>query len=201
VMVSQGDTAKVDMGWRSFAVTDDVKLGNVSLNFVLPNYLSNIIRSLVELPNQQAPIQITRIWTWDGHIVQRASVGQLIQTASLFNFSSLNTSLENWRTSQDPASQITTYQATTGFNLTYAERFVEVGESGTAFSNALYNLRTIIQAPWNTVASGNTLIIESKTTWSQWIMLSLIIASAGIFGSTLFLQRRFNRSTPRKAKK
>ena len=81
-------------------------------------------------------------------------------------------------------------QADTGFNLTFHEQFNEAGEIGNLLWNAVYKLKAVIEAPWGSVASNNSLILESKNNWSTWVMMGLIITSSGLLGGTSLFERR-----------
>jgi hypothetical protein len=194
VSTARGDVSAVNLAWRSFVIGNDLRIGNTSLNVVVPKYLQSGISHYVQLaPSVQVPTPQTRRWWWNGHNVEREKIGSLTQNALLFNFSSLNTPLQTWKISPDIHSRLLRYQSSSGFNLTFTNQISEVGEVATLYTNAVYNLRTVIEAPWGAVPSGDTLILESSAPWNIWLMLAVIIASTGLLASVVILERRLQR--------
>lgn len=191
----RGDANTVNLGWRSFVIAGDLTVGNTSFNTIVPKYLESGISRYVQLsPSQQLPIKEVRRWWWNGQNVNREQVQPLIQNALLFNFTSLSAPLQTWNISPDFGSRILRYQSTTGFNLTFTNQITEVGEVGTLYTNAIYRMKATVEAPWGTTASGDTLVLESQVPWGVWLMLTLIIVSAGFLVGTIILERRFLRA-------
>jgi len=140
-----------------------------------------------------APISHQLVWWWNGRIADRHGIGALTSDTSMLNFTSLTPPLANWKTIADISQGLIHYEASAGFNLTLADKITEVGEVGTFWTNAVYNLRTTVDAPSNAVASGDMLIIESATPWRIWLMLAAVLVSIGAFLATAIVERRFGR--------
>jgi hypothetical protein len=199
ISADHGDTIVVDLSWRSFVMRDDFKIGDYSVNAIVLTYLEGKILQLAQMtstPLNTPGIQHSLRWWWNGRIADRHQVGALSAAASMFNFTSLGLPLDKWRTTADSGREVMTYQTTSGFNLTFADQISEIGETATFWTNAVYNLKATITAPWGTVAAGDTLIFDTQTPWSIWLMLTAIAATVGlVVGSDLF--ERHLRGFPR----
>jgi len=198
ISTSRADTRRFDLSWKSFTVSDDLKTAGYNVNTVLQTYLQSRILQLAQLSSSppRSPITHELAWWWNGRKVDRQSIGALASDTSMLNFTSLTSPVENWKIINDLDHAAIHYEARAGFNLTFADRITEVGEVGTFWTNAIYYLKTTIDAPWDSVASGDILIIGSSTPWSTWLMLATIIISVVAFAAITFLERRF-RGRPR----
>ena len=187
----KGDAEIFDLAWRSFSIRDDIKAGNFSINTLVNSYLENRILLFAQLqPTSPPPLQRVRRWYLNDHLIDRSEVGDLTDNLTLFNFASMSTPLTAWTASYDIGDSRFLYKADTGFNLTLHEQFNEAGEIGNLLWNAVYKLKAVIEAPWGSVASNNSLILESKNNWSTWVMMGLIITSSGLLGGTSLFERR-----------
>jgi len=187
----KGDAEIFDLAWRSFSIRDDIKAGNFSVNTLVNSYLENRILLFAQLqPTSPPPLQRVRRWYLNDHLIDRSEVGGLTDNLTLFNFASLSTPLTAWIASYDIGNSRFLYKADTGFNLTFHEQFNEGGDIGNLLWNAVYKLKAVIEAPWGSVASNNSLILESKNNWSTWVMMGLIITSSGLLAGTFLFERR-----------
>lgn len=188
---TRGEVQIIDLAWRSFVITDDVRIGNFSINTLVPRYLGDRIHAFAQLEESSPPpLQRVRRWYLDGHLIDRAQVTPLTQSRGLFNFTSLATPLQHWTVTPDIDGQRFLYQANIAFNLTLHEQFTEAGEVGNLLWNAVCKLKVTVEAPWGSVASDNALTLEAKISWSTWIMLGSIIVSAGLLSGAFLLERK-----------
>ena len=191
ISATHGDVEALDLSWRSFAIKDDINAGNYSVNLVLADYLESNVLVLAALPvSSGPPIARVRRWYWNNRLIDNQAVGPTMSNAQLFNFSSLKAPLQQWITTPDIAGRAFRYEATTGFNLTFHEQITEIEEIANLITNAVYKVKAVVEAPWGTVATVDTLQFEAKTPWSTWIMISVIVITIGLTAGTYLLERR-----------
>ena len=197
VLVAHSDVDTVDLSWRSFAVGDDLKAGNASLNNVLPTYLLNRITLFAQLPQQTAPPNvIQRFWYWNNKTIRAAAVAPTVQNLVMFNFTGLSNPLQSWTIIPSIDRGIVQYRTETGFNLTFIERAIEP-EGNTNFArDVVYKLGATVDVPWNALASNDTITLDGSGNWSALLMIALITSSVGLFMIIAFFERRLQ--TPQK---
>lgn len=197
---NQAGSNIIDLSWRSFAIAQNVKVGNNTVNAMVKDYLGARIITLSQLPPSETfPVQRVRRWYWDDHLIRPLSAGSLAATGLMFNFSSLNLPLTSWnRPTAVAGANGIQFQSRTGFNLTYAETITEIDSSATFNTNVVYDLTTTINAPWGTIASKDSLNLE--TGWGIWLMLGAIVATAGLLAGTFVVERKFLQSRSNRPK-
>ncbi len=186
------DVQTVDLAWRSFVIADDVRVGNFSVNTLVTNYLKNQIIEFAKLPESSGGqgVQEVRRWYLNNRPTDTTNIGSSTDNMTIFNFSSLKTPLQSWTKTPNITSQRLIYQMNAGFNLTMHEQIIENTDVANLFWNVVYKLNSVVEAPWNSVASKDILILESKTPWSTWLMTTVILASVGVLVVSLYLEKR-----------
>lgn len=198
VSVTRGDADTVDLSWRSFAIGDDIKAGNSSLNNVLPTYLLNRIAQFARLPQQTGPPTVVqRFWYWNNKIITSTAVASTVQNVGMFDFTGLSNPLQSWSVFPSSPGRSVQYRRDTGFNLTFIERAIEP-EGNTNFArDVVYKLIATIDIPWNAFASNDSVVLEASGNLSTMLMIGLIALSVGLSAITVIIERHFQ--NPRKS--
>ena len=192
---SHGDVETVDLSWRSFALTNDVKAGNYTLNLVLPTYLGQRISQVAKLPPSTGPpLPHTRRWYLNGQLIDNEQVVSKTANVEMFNFSSLAEPLEQWTTTPDFQSPAVRYEASAGFNLTYHDQVTEIDQIANFISNAVHKVKAEVDVPWDSSVAGDTLNVRSFS-WSTLVMTLSIVTPVGVVIATVFFERRVGRQS------
>lgn len=191
----QGTTARVDLSWRSFAIAEDVRVDDVSVNTILETYLSERISVLAERRSTRVPVITEYLWYLNDRPISPSQIASTLRHLLIFNFTSLDLPLEKWTVTRSFLDQNIRLQTRTGFNLTFIGRFFEPEGTTVAFSNnAVYQVETVIDAPWEASFSGNELIIPRNPVLETQLMVVIIGTSLAVLFATVIFERRFVRS-------
>jgi hypothetical protein len=189
IFTEKNGLERVDMSWRSFATRDDFSIGNASVNRVFSSYLQQSFVQLAKTtPN---PLLQQRIQLFiNGHPRATSEASSQAKNLLLLNFSSLSLPLQSWGQTTGPGSTLV-LQASTGFNVTLSNTFTESGETGTAITNAVYNLKARIETPAYSLLSGDQVSFETSAAAANYeIMLTIVFATLILLMSTLILEKR-----------
>ena len=180
---------RVNMAWRSFTIGDDFSVGSASINRLFPNYLSqNLVRLAQTSPN---PLLQERIQLFvNNRLHSNNQASSQARNLLLFNFSSLALPLQSWQQTTGPSSTIL-LQATTGFNVTLSDSFTESGETGTAITNAVYNVNARIETPAYSIISNDQIAFETSGAAGNYeLMIGIMLTTFILLVATFMVERR-----------
>ena len=182
--------SKSDLAWRSLVISTDIVVAAYSINRLLPTYVGDEIIGLTQEPGG-VPIQQSRSWYFNGRFRSGPQIVAAVPGMILFNFTSLSRPLEDWVAARDLENLVTTWRASTGFNLTFIGR-LEDPEAVLLFARtAIYNLETVIQAPGFAEASGDLILYESTGSYGDVLMGFTIVTSVLLFVGAVVMERRY----------
>ncbi len=193
--VSGAGNEKVDLAWRSFVISEDVKAGDYSINNLLPTYLAADITLLAEARGG-LPIQQQRLWYLNNLPRTAKQIPFEIHNLLMFNFTTLNQPLDQWTITRNIEGPVTRLQSTTGFNLTFIGRLSDPTGTFTLARNAVYNVEAIVEAPGLSAVSGDVIIFDGEgAAFTTQLMLALVLLTGSLFLGTTVMDRRL-RQTP-----
>lgn len=186
----QGTAKWVDLTWRSFQIAEDFKIGNVTVNGAVPDYLGSQIAALAKLSASTGPPLVERrFWYLNGGFLPPDLVATTASTLLLLNFTTLSKPLEAWAATPDFAHQSFHYQMNTGFNLTQITQVSEPEITNFA-RDVVYKVKAVIDSPWGTTESGNSVVFEGSGSLAMWIMIGSVSCLVVLAMAAFFFERR-----------
>ncbi|OLD01759.1 MAG: hypothetical protein AUJ07_10500 [Crenarchaeota archaeon 13_1_40CM_3_53_5] len=190
-----GTAESIDLKWKSFVITEDFKVGNITLNGAVPDYLGGQISAFARLsPATGPPLVERRMWYWNGELLPPNEVAPTVAGLFVLNFTGLSKPIETWTPSAELHSQSYLYKASTGFNLTQITQVIEAEGTTNFARDLIYKVNTVISAPWGSTASGDTLFFEGDPGWGNWIMVGAISSALIVLFATLVYENGLLRS-------
>ena len=186
--------SKINMAWKSFKITDDIRAANQSLNFV-GTYLSSS-------PFLRRTSTRTETWAYyeDGTPVPSLSSPQAASSFSIFDFSSLSNPLSSWPVTFSPLNGTTQWTNSLNHNITILEN---IG-TGSAVTTAAFvasdsqNVKVAIPGIDQTIRDTVFTGLNTPTAVMLFILM-LVLPVVGI--ATYLLDRKLSRSYRVTAKK
>lgn len=195
---NQQDVFKSDLAWRSLVIPTDIVVASYSINRLLPTYLGDEVIGLTQ--EGPFPIQQQRSWYLNGDFRSSSQIISSVPSLILFNFTSLSRPLEEWTATRDIGRAISTWRASTGFNLTFIGRLVDPEAILVFARTAIYNLETVIEAPGLAKASGDLILFETVNSYAPQYMVATILALGTLLIGTTVVERRYQRPNRRAGK-
>jgi hypothetical protein len=171
-----GDILTVDMGWKAFNVSSDLRAGNLSYNTIGSRYLRPIAAFysnaslFIGKPNQT----ITGV----SFFVNKTSVGgstaeNYVGNFTIFNFKALNAPLEAWSRTYSLTNNTTTWRYTPPQSLNFSIQVQQFNKTRNLLAS--YGYGAEVTVPGLARAQGNTLFLDIGTGQTEWIMSGIVV--------------------------
>ncbi len=170
-----GDILAVDMSWKAFNVSTDLRAGNLSYNTIGFRYLRPVAAFysnaslFIGKPNQT----ITGV----SFFVNKTSVGgpaaeDYVGNFTIFNFRALNAPLEAWSRTYSLSNNTTTWRYTPPQNLDFSIKVEQFNKTRNLLTSHGYGAEVTV--PGLARAQGNTLFLDIGTGQKEWIMAGIV---------------------------
>ncbi len=171
----RGDILAVDMSWKAFNVSTDLRAGNLSYNTIGFRYLRPVAAFysnaslFIGKPNQT----ITGV----SFFVNKTSVGgpaaeDYVGNFTIFNFRALNAPLEAWSRTYSLSNNTTTWRYTPPQNLDFSIKVEQFNKTRNLLTS--YGYGAEVTVPGLARAQGNTLFLDIGTGQKEWIMAGIV---------------------------
>lgn len=183
VQSKRGDVLDINCTWKSFAIQEDIRIENVSLNLVGQNY----ILPLVEKYGNRTETIFYRRGTMPMTLpMARNEAGN----ATLFEFTSFELPVEKWSKTYNFSTQSTTWEFNGQPTLDLLVKFKE--DNATKNVRAEIDPKATITARGHATAKGDTITLDLSQGFSEVAMIGIVI--------TLFVIAIFAHTLRRKSK-
>ena len=179
----RGDLLDINCTWKSFAVTEDILAGNVSMNFVGQNYILPLVE---KYGNRTETIFYKRETMPMTLPMARNEAGN----ATLFEFTSFEQPVEKWSKTYNFSSQSTTWEFSAQPTLDLLIKFKE--DNVTKRVRAEIDPKATITAKGHATVKGDTVTLDISQGFSEFVMIGIVI--------TLFVIAIFANIERRKSK-
>lgn len=172
-----GDISAVDISWKAFNVSADLKGGSLSYNLIgkkyfrpVYEYYANASR-YVGIPN--ATITGVSFFINETQSISAEEATNSAGNATLLDFRSLSPSLEQWTRTYNLSNDTTTWRYIPAPLLTDSIKIQEGNHMKQIFSH--YNYSAEIVVPGLARASGNTVLADVGSGLKEWIMAGIVV--------------------------
>jgi hypothetical protein len=172
----RGDVADVNMTWKAFNTTADLRVGNFSYNTVGSRYFRPVVdfyQNASKFENSpNATIKAVTFFV-NGTSVAGASVANQVGNFTVLDFRSLDLPLDQWNRTYNLANNTTTWRYAPPTILNASIRVQELNKTFTLFSYYAYGALITVQGLAS--AHGNLLRADVGTGQQEWIMTGAVL--------------------------
>jgi len=172
----RGDVADINMTWKGFNTTADLRVGNLSYNTVGSRYFRPVVdfyQNASKFENSpNATIKAVTFFV-NGTSVAGANVANQVGNFTLLDFRSLDLPLDQWNRTYNLANNTTTWRYAPPTILNASIRVQELNETFTLFSYYAYGALITVQGLAS--AHGNLLRADVGTGQQEWIMTGVVL--------------------------
>jgi hypothetical protein len=172
----RGDVADVNMTWKAFNTTADLRVGSLSYNTVGSRYFRPVVdfyQNASKFENSpNATIKAVTFFV-NGTSVAGANVANQVGNFTLLDFRSLDLPLDQWNRTYNLVNNTTTWRYAPPTILNASIRAQELNETFTLFSYYAYGALITVQGLAS--AHGNLLRADVGTGQQEWIMTALVL--------------------------
>lgn len=186
----RGDILAVDMGWKGFNVTADLRAGNLSYNTMGSRYFLPMVDSYINASRSASRPNATI--TGVSFLINRTSVGP--RTAenyagnfTIFDFTDLKSPLEQWQRTYSLSNDTTTWQYAPLQRFDFA--IATQHQNRTTVFDASYAYGAEVTVSGLARAHGDTLMVDAGTGQREWIMAGIIAIAIVLAIATQLLFR------------
>ncbi len=171
----RGDILRVDMGWKAFNVTADLRAGNLSYNTIGARYFRPIV---VFYSNASRFVSRPKATiTGVSFLINGTSVGPLTAenyagNFTIFDFTALSTPLEGWERAYSLSNDTTTWRYNPPQRLDLA--IATQHQNRTTKFVATYGYDAEITVSGIARAHGDTLMVDAGTGQQEWTMAGIV---------------------------
>jgi len=189
----RGDVADVNMTWKAFNTTADLRVGNFSYNTVGSRYFRPVVDFYQNASkfenNPNATIKAVTFFV-NGTSVAGASVANLVGNFTVLDFRSLDLPLDQWNRTYNLANNTTTWRYAPPTILNASIRVQELNKTFTLFSYYAYGALITVQGLAS--AHGNLLRANVGTGQQEWIMAAAVLVAvvAAVVVQVVFRRKR-----------
>jgi hypothetical protein len=186
----RGDILAVDMGWKGFNVTADLRAGNLSYNTMGSRYFLPVVDFYTNATKSASRPNATI--TGVSFFINRTSVGP--RTAenyagnfTIFDFTDLKSPLEQWQRTYSLSNDTTKWQYAPLQRFDFA--IATQHQNRTTVFDASYAYDAEITVSGLARAHGDTLMVDAGTGQREWIMAGIIAIAIVLAIATQLLFR------------
>jgi len=177
VAQTHGDLSVVDISWRSFNVSEDLRTGNLSYNLIGKRYFRPVYEYYVNaseyVGRPNATITGVSFFVNDTQSLSGGQAADSVGNATLLDFRSLSASLEHWERTYSLSNDTTSWRYTPPPLIADSIK-VQMGNSTKQFLSR-YNYTAEIVAPGLAEASGNTVLVDVGSGLKEWVMAGAVV--------------------------
>ncbi len=188
-----GDVLWLNLTWKSFRISEDLRLGNLTYNLVGRRYLRPTIDFFVNATkvgsSQNATIRAVTFFI-NGTTVPSNVAADRSGNATIFDFSALGSPVSSWKRVYSVTNNTTTWDMGLNpvFNIT-----VRAQELNRTFNvRSLFRYATKITTPGISRGEGDVVKVDVSNGFKESTMAAIIIAG---LGALVFAQIRYRRAT------
>jgi hypothetical protein len=178
----RGDLATVNMTWKSFQVTADLRDGNLSYNAIGNTYLRPVIDFYANASkfenNPNATIKAVTFFVNGTESVGGDTAKNTVGNFTLLDFRPLTLPLDQWTRTYNLENNTTnwTFIPVTTFNASVTSQ--QHNQSLVVSSDYTYDAEVTV--PGLARASGNTLLIDVGTGGKEWAMAGTVVLALAL---------------------
>jgi hypothetical protein len=178
----RGDVATVNMTWKSFHVTDDLRDGNLSYNAIGKTYLRPVVDFYANATkfenNPNATIKAVNFFVNGTESVGGDTAKNAVGNFTLLDFRPLTLPLDQWTRTYNLENNTTkwTFIPVTTFNASVTAQ--QHNQSVDVFSDYTYDAEVTV--PGLARASGNTLLIDVGSGGKEWVMAGIVVLALAL---------------------
>jgi len=190
---------RYDLSWKTARLDEDLSVANVSFNRIGEKYLVSALSPFVNF--QSSHTDVMRVLIND-EAAPKTTYQNQADAIVLFDMSQIQRPIEDWSISRNFVSQRETWMSpqTAGFNSSAVETITEFSEVTRLRYVSGAAVIAEMSTPMNTVARGDTLLVDLSGGFLEQIFLATILTSLGIFAVAVIIERRTTRSYGRPTK-
>jgi hypothetical protein len=188
-----GEVANVNMTWKAFNTTADLRAGNFSYNTVGNRYLRPVAEFYQNASEfESKPNATIRAVTFfvNGTSVPGVSVENQVGNFTILDFRSLDVPLDQWNRTYSLSNNTTTWRYSPGTILNDSITAQELNRTYTLFSYFAYGAMITVQGL--ALARGDLLQTDVGTRQQEWIMVGVVLVAvlAVVFVQVSFRRQR-----------
>jgi hypothetical protein len=174
----KGEVANVNMTWKAFNTTEDLRTGNLSYNTVGSRYFRPELEfyenasKFESKPN--ATIKAVTFFV-NATSVAGASAANQVGNFTVLDFRSLDVPLDQWNRTYNLSNNTTTWRYSPGTILNASIRAQELNKTFTLFSYYAYGAS--ITAHGLALAHGDLLQTDVGSGQQEWIMVGVVLVA------------------------
>lgn len=174
---TSGDLSVVNMTWRAFNMSADLRTGNLSYNAIGKKYLRPVVDFYVNASmyeaDPNATIKAVTFFVNGTQSVAGADAANHVGNTTVFDFRSLGVPLERWTRTYSVSNNTTTWRFAPGSVLAAFVRAQKLNQTFEIFSDYSYSAEISVLGLAR--ASGNSLLIDLGTGEKEWIMSGVVV--------------------------
>lgn len=192
IATRKGDLLSINCSWKSFAVRDDWRTGNLSYSLAGRTY----IRPVVDLyanatrPPLNATVKAVTFFWAKNETVPSYLAANRAGNFSIFDFSNLATPISRWNRNLSVANGTTTWRLDPGPSLELSIRVQELNRTFVLYS--LYHYQATISVKGVAHAEGDVIVIDVGSGTAELAMSLVVLATivGAAFTSVVYRRRR-----------
>src|SRR6267143_503110 len=199
VSTSQGETARIDLSWKSFAVSSDYLVGNVEINRIGEKYLSGLAADMGVHSGGSSLIQI--FYHVNGRPIDSTLFQNAVNNMTILDFSLLATPVSKWQQTQVSVTGETwSLTGGRGLGMVYTQLITEGGQSEKAAYGLFYDLTGSVMAPYGAHVVSDTVIFAIGG-FTEVAMTGIVFSTVALWSGAFLFERRIQGKTSRKKTK
>jgi len=175
----QGDIAAVNMAWKAFNISRDLRVGNLSYNAVGRVHLRPVMDFYVnasQFENEpNATIRAVTFFSNETQSVPGPNAANEVGNFTLLDFRALSLPLDQWTRSYNLENNTTTWRYTPPVRLATSVRAQELNK--TILIEARYSYDVEVSVPGLARAVGDFVHVDVGTGMKEWIMVGVVMVS------------------------
>ena len=196
VSTTQGETARTDLSWKSFAVSSDYPVGNVEINRIGEKYLSGLAADMGVHSGSSSLIQI--FYHVNGRPIDSTQFQSAVNNMTILDFSSFETPVSKWQQSQVSVTGETwSFTGGRGLGMVYTQEITEGGQLSTAAYGLFYDLTGTVTAPYGAQVAGDTVTFATGG-FTEVAMVGIVFSTVVLWSGAFLFERRIQGKTGRK---
>lgn len=182
VVDQHGDVAEVNMTWKSFQVTTDLREGNLSYNAVGNRYFRPLVEFYANASkfenNPNATIKAVNFFVNGTESVGADVAENTVGNFTLLDFRPLNLPIDQWNRTYNLSNNTTnwTYVPVTTFGASVTAQRKNIT---TKFISD-YSYDAEVTVPGLVRAAGNSLLIDIGSGGKEWVMAGIVVLALAL---------------------
>lgn len=190
VLQPRGDILAVDMAWKAFNVSSDLRAGNLSYNTIGNRYLRPVVAFYANASLFAARPNAT-ITGVTFYLNSTSVAGSTMKNAAgnftLFDFRALSAPLEGWPRTYNLSNNTTTWRYSAPQRLNLSISVQQSNKTTDIFAN--YGYGAEVTVPGLARARGNALLLDVGTGQKEWVMAGIVAVTIALAIVTQLLFR------------